>query len=357
MYWPQLQNKLYLAARRNPPSAEVPYLFESRVMARLAAAPAREDWAAWARALWYGAGICTMVALLIGLWVWDELSFNTYHQNYNRVAQVMKLATYDGEKEAVQYLSYPLTIQLKNNYKNYFKHLVTARAEEDFDLAAGEKKITQTGQFIDAGAPEMLSLKMLKGSRSALQELHSILLSASAAKILFGNKDPMGKPVIINNNINVKVTGVYKDLPLNSTFHHVQFFSPFDLDIASNSWIKEQGWDNQFLIMYAEIMPGYDFKTISSAIKDAELGIIKNLNQYKKQADRKPQVFLNPMSQWHLYSQFKGGIRESGPVQFVWLIGIIGAFVLLLACINFMNLSTPRSEKRAREVGVRKTLG
>jgi hypothetical protein len=282
-----------------------------------------------------GLSVGMTVALLIGLWVWDELSFNTYHQNYNRVAQVMKLATYDGETEAVQFLSYPLTIQLKNNYKNYFEHLVTARQEEDFDLAAGGKKITQTGQFIDAEAPEMLSLEMLKGSRAGLQKLHSILLSASAAKILFDNEDPMGKQVIINNKIPVKVTGVYKDLPLNSTFHQVQFFSPFDLDVASNSWIREQSWDNQFLLMYAEIMPGFDFKTISSAIKNAEFGVTKNLNQYKKQADRKPQVFLNPMSQWHLYSQFKGGIRESGPVQFVWLTGIIGAVCVVAGMHQF----------------------
>ena len=84
---------------------------------------------------------------------------------------------------------------------------------------------------------------------------------------------------------------------------------------------------------------------------------LKILKIIRDRQSAKPQVFLNPMSQWHLYSEFKNGVRESGPIQFVWLIGIIGVFVLLLACINFMNLSTARSEKRAKEVGIRKTIG
>ncbi|MBX2923405.1 MAG: ABC transporter permease [Chitinophagaceae bacterium] len=304
-----------------------------------------------------GLAVGMMVAMLIGLWVWDELSFNKYHKNYDRIAQVMKYANYDDGPNVNKNLPYPLTIELKEKYTRHFKHVVTARQQEEFDLSAGEKKVAKTGQFIDAGAPEMLSLKMLKGSRAGLEELHSIILSASTAKALFGDADPMGKPMKINNRIDVKVTGVFEDLPLNSQFHSVQFFSPFDLDATANNWIREQSWDNQFLLTYVEINTNTDFESVSASIKDAEISITKNLENYARQAKRKPQLFLNPMSQWHLYSEFKNGLRENGPIRFVKLIGSIGGFVLLLACINFMNLSTARAEKRAKEVGIRKTIG
>ena len=304
-----------------------------------------------------GLAVGMAVAMLIGLWIYDELSFNKYHKNYDRIAQVMKHASEKGEQFESTNMPYPLTIELKTNYQRFFNHILTARQPAEFDLSSGGSKISKIGQFIDAGAPEMLSINMIRGGRDCMTELHSVLLSNSTARALFGGADPMGKFLKINNKIEVKVTGVFEDFPLNTQFHEVNFFAPFDLDVASNSWIKEQSWDNQFLYLYVQLKPGIRFEKASAAIRDAEINITRNLENYKEQAARKPQVFLNPMNKWHLYSDFKNGIRESGPIQFVRLIGLIGAFVLLLACINFMNLSTARSEKRAKEVGIRKTIG
>ncbi|HTE27371.1 ABC transporter permease [Flavitalea sp.] len=304
-----------------------------------------------------GLAIGMAVAILISLWIYDELSFNKYHKNYENIAQVMKHAVYDAEQNDNNHLPYPLTTELKENYKGLFKHIVTARQAEEFDLSAGAVKISKTGQFIDAGAPEMFTLKMVNGNWSALKELNSIIISQSTAKALFGDEDPMGKRLKISNKIAATVTGVYEDLPLNTQFHEVAFFCPFALDLSSNSWISQQGWDNQFLFTYVQINPNTDFEKASAAIKNAEINITSKLDNYKEQAARKPRVYLNPMSKWHLYSEFKNGNRESGPIQFVRLIGTIGAFVLLLACINFINLNTARSEKRAKEVGIRKTIG
>jgi putative ABC transport system permease protein len=297
------------------------------------------------------------VALLIGLWVWDELSFNKYHRNYDRIARVMRHTVNEGEIQSNFYLPYPLAMELKTTWKQEFKQVITARQPEDMDLSAGETRLATTGQFIDAGAPDMLTLDMLRGNRKCLQEPHSILLSASLAKALFGKTDPVDKMVKLNNNTSVKVTGVYEDLPLNTHFHEAKFFASFDLYTIMNPWVKEQSWDNQFLYIYAELKPGTDFETISTHIRDAEMNVVKHLDNYQKQMARQPKVFLHPMSKWHLYSDFKEGVIEGGPIRFVWLVGIIGVFVLLLACINFMNLSTARSEKRAKEVGIRKTMG
>lgn len=297
------------------------------------------------------------VALLIGLWVWDELSFNKYHQNYDRIAKVMRHTTEEGETNSNYYLPYPLAMELKTTWRQYFKRVITARQPEDWDLSGSEKQLAAVGQFIDADAPEMLTLNMLHGNWKGLQEPHSILLSASTAKALFGASNPMDQLIKLNNNTAVKVTGVYEDLPLNTDFHEAKFFASFDLYTIMNPWVKEQGWDNQFLYIYAELNPGTDLETISARIRDAEMNVVKNLDNYKKQAGRQPKVFLHPMSKWHLYSDFKEGAIEGGAIRFVWLVGVIGVFVLLLACINFMNLSTARSEKRAKEVGIRKTMG
>ncbi len=249
----------------------------------------------------------------------------------------------------------PMVTQLKTNYKNNFKHIVMASWDVDDILAAGDKKISRTGLFMDPDAPEMLTLKMIYGSRNGLKDPYSIMLSESTSKTFFGDVNPVNQVMKINNKFDVKVNGVYEDLPLNSLFKDLKFLSPTDLWIADNPWIKKAAsdWQNHFLKIYVEINPNTDFATVSQNIKDAEL---KNLGNFKEEAKLNPQVSLLPMSNWHLHN-YKRGKADTGPLQMLWLISIIGAFVLLLACINFMNLSTARSEKRAKEIGIRKAVG
>ena len=300
------------------------------------------------------------VAMLIGLWLYDELTFNKYHLNYDRIAQVM---TRGNDPKEGPYsnnsLQYPLATELQTTYKNNFRHIIRASWVREYILSSGEKKLSRTGQFMDEGAPAMFTLKMLKGNWSGLKDPNSIMLSASTAKALFGDVDPMDQVVMINNKMNVKVTGVFEDLPLNTQFKEIKFFSTWHLWVTENDWIQKRAtndWNNHFLKVFAEIRPGTDFHTVDGNIKDAELNNIKNLENYQEQVARTPQVFLQPMKKWHLYP-LKNGLPENKAVQMVWLVAIIGMFVLLLACINFMNLSTARSEKRAKEVGIRKTIG
>ncbi len=305
-----------------------------------------------------GLALGLSVAGLIALWVYDEWSFNQYHHNYSRITQITKGSTFDGKYwEGQDQLPYPLIPELNAAYSSNFKHIVPSNGTSGYILSTEEKVILATGSYVGAGAPDMFSFEMIYGDWSGLKQQESILLSKSTAYALFGNTDPINESVTIGNSQLVKVTGVYEDFPKNSALYGTKFFAPWDLHMANNPWIKDQGWDNHFLLIYAEIQPNTTLEKVSENIKEAELRAIKDLDYMKQELKYNPQVLLHPMRNWHLRSNFKDGIVDRGPGQFVLYMIIIGGFILLLACINFMNLSTARSEKRAKEVGIRKTMG
>ena len=305
-----------------------------------------------------GLALGMAVAMVIGLWVFDELSFNKYHQNYSRIAQVMKGGRFEGKHYVGQMsLPYPLIDQLKNNYGANFKHVVPASWRSDAVLSIQDRKISKTGIFIGEDAPEMLTFKMIYGTWKGLKDMNSAMISESTAEALFGGKDPINQIVKVNGEKEVTVTGVYEDFPKNTTFYGVQFFRPWEFFVNDGTWIKEQLWDNHFLQIYAEIQPHATIESTTANIIDAEVSAIKDLDYMKDQLKYNYEILLLPMNDWHLRASFKEGVLQSGPEQLVWFIGSIGVFVLLLACINFMNLSTARSEKRAKEVGIRKAIG
>ncbi|MDF7815951.1 ABC transporter permease [Runella sp. MFBS21] len=307
-----------------------------------------------------GLAIGMTVAMLIGLWIYDELSFNQYHRNYERIGQIRSISTEPstGVSEGSPHMPIPMGAALKENYKHLFSKVLVSWAVSDYTLKLNEKNLTGRGHFVEPGILEMLSLKMLKGSYGSLKDPHSIVLSKSMAAAIFGSTDPINQSLKIDNAIDVKVTGVYEDMPKNSRFGEVQFFSPWDLFVSSNAWVKENVnfWGNTSFGIYVELQPNVSLETAQAGLKDfyaknVPTDFMKLLESYK------PEIFVYSMPQWHLYSDFTDGRPAGGRVTFVWLFGIIGISVLLLASINFMNLSTARSEKRAKEVGIRKAVG
>jgi len=303
-----------------------------------------------------GLAVGMAVAILIGLWIYDEISFDKYHQNYDRIAQVMQNQTSNGRVYSMNAMPFPLGKELETKYGNNFKYIVMSSWEGDHILTVGEKKISKGGAYMDKDAAAMLTLKMLKGNYGGLKDPHAVLIAASTAKALFGDADPMNKLLKIDNKLNVKVTGVYEDLPYNTQFKNLLFIAPWDLYVSSEDWVKraqaQAEWGNNSFQIFAQITDNTDFATVNKKIINA-----KQNNVAAEDKKYKAQIFLHPMSDWHLRSHFENGKQAGGLIEYVWLFTIVGIFVLILACINFMNLSTARSEKRAREVGIRKAVG
>ncbi|MFT3934083.1 MAG: ABC transporter permease [Chitinophagaceae bacterium] len=307
-----------------------------------------------------GLAIGMAVAILIGLWIYDEVTFNKSHQNYESVAQVRRYSTdpHTHEMRGVDNMHYPMAAILRKDYHQYFKHVVMAWWLGDYAVAAGDKKIVSKGEFMDGGGIDMFSLKMLRGNYNSLNDLHSIILSASMARAFFGNEDPLNKSLKIDNRIDAIVTGVYEDIAANSKFGEVKFFAPWNLWVAANDWIQqaENNWGNSSFPIFVQLQPGVSMTKANAAISDFFFNSVPK-EESEGMKEYKMHAFLYPMKDWHLYSDFKNGLPSGGRITFVWLFGIVGIFVLLLACINFINLSTARAEKRAKEVGIRKTLG
>jgi putative ABC transport system permease protein len=297
------------------------------------------------------------VAMLIGLWVWDELTFDKYFKNYDRIAQVMEHQTQNGNISSFSSMPFPIGKELQTEYGSDFKHIVMASFPSGHILTYGNEKFSENGIYMDAGAPEMLSLKMIQGNYNGLKDPHSVIISSSVAKAIFGNKEAINSLMKIDNKLDVKVTGVYEDLPFNASFHWMNFIAPWDLYKTSEQWIvnseKEKRWDNNSFQMFVQIADNTSLETINKKIIS-----IKQRHVAPEDKILNTKIFLNPMRDWHLRSHWNdAGIRDGGFITYIRLFSVIGIFVLLLACINFMNLSTARSEKRAKEVGIRKTIG
>jgi len=305
-----------------------------------------------------GLSVGMAVAVLTSLWVWDELSYDRNFKNYDRIVQLMQHQTLNGNVLTQTAMPIPLAATLLESNKEDFKHVVLSTWTFSFVVSYADKKLIWEGNFMQPDATEMLSLKMLKGSRSGLGDPSSVLLSAKLARALFGDADPMFKMVKLNSRFMAKVTGVYEDMPANSSFSSLGLIAPWDRYVESAPWVKDAAtrWGNNSFQIFAQLNPGVDIRKVENSIRDIKLKNIRAQGDMVG-ASFKPVLFLNPMSGWHLYSEFKQGINTGGAIQFVWMFGTIGVFVLLLACINFMNLSTARSEKRAKEVGIRKTVG
>jgi len=293
------------------------------------------------------------VALLIALWVVNEYSYDKFLPDYKSLYQVELNFTdpHDGE-HTQQAVSLPIADVLRKEYPEV-KYVAETDWMGSHDLLVGNKKLYMNGAAIGSDFLKMFQYPLIKGNKNAvLKDPFSIVLTESTTKALFGEADPIGKTVRIDNKYDVKVTGVMNDIPKNSTLQF-NYLLPFSFNEATQDWMKNARttyYNNSFQI-FVQLKPGVDYEKLAPKIRNIVY------NGGPKMRPAKPVVLFHPLEDWHLYSDFKNGKEAGGFIDYVRMFSIIGMLVLLIACINFMNLSTARSEKRAREVGVRKAIG
>jgi putative ABC transport system permease protein len=313
-------------------------------------------WRNLLKSKWYslintlGLSIGMAVALLIGLWIWDELSFNHYHTRHDRIVQIMTTQTFNGQTGTGQATSQPVGPYLHTHYPADFQEIARGSWNSGHVLAVGDKKITKDGMYVEPNFTKIITLKMVSGSSDVLKDPSTMLISETTAQALFGKDDPLNKTIRVDNKAVLKVGGVFADPPHNTSFYDTKILMAWAKYVELNDWMKrnEGTWGNHSWPTFGLLAPKVDAAVLTAKVKDVPKSHDSNGNE---------ALFVQPMDNWHLYSDFKDGHLNGGRIRFVWLFGIIGVFVLLLACINFMNLSTARSEKRAREVGIRKTVG
>ena len=300
-----------------------------------------------------GLALGMAVTLIIGLWINDELTYNNYFKNKDKIAQIYQSQTFNGNTGTGPAIPLPLEPALRENYGDNFTHITMCSWTQYHYISYGENNISRSGNYMQPSGPELFGIEVVKGAKEGLNDINSIMISESLAEAFFGIEDPIGKVLKISNQHDLMVTSVYKDIPFNNSFNDTDFIVPWDFYVANNEWIRNSldNWQNNSFQMFVQIADNTSFDAVTSTIIDIKKNSDEEVVQYN------PRIFLHPMDDWHLRGNFEEGVQSGGRIRYVWLFGIIGAFVLILACINFMNLSTARSEKRAKEVGIRKSIG
>ena len=299
-----------------------------------------------------GLSIGMAVALLIGLWVQYQYSYDRFLPNYKQVYQAHIRFTRNGHKEQMDATPLPLSPAMIRDIPG-IRYAAYSDWMDTHGLVVGNNKVYLPGAMAEGDFFKIFPDPVIKGDlNTALKETFSIVLTQSAAKALFGDADPMNKPVRIDNTQDLIVTAVIKDLPANSTLSY-KYVVPFAYAASISDWNREAitNWNNNSFQTFVALQPGVTYAQVEPGLKTI-------LDRYVPEGkSSKQEIFLQPMKDWHLYSDFKAGFVSGGFIDYVKLFSLIGILVLLIACVNFMNLSTARSEKRAREVGVRKAVG
>ena len=292
------------------------------------------------------------VALLIGLWVTDQVSYDRFVPGYERAYQVRFRFSDDGVMRNQVDVSLPVGDALKHDIPEVAYVAPCFHTGEDAVLV-NDKRVTGNGKFVGEEFLQVFPFPLVEGdAATALKQPGSVVIAESIAKAVFGNGSVLNKTIRLVGMGPRKVTAVMKDLPRNSSFQ-LSFLYPFK-EFTADGWAKAATtkWGDAYFEMYAALKPGVD-------VVQAQQKVAQLVRHYSPETytafHREPMLF--PMKDWHLVTEFKNGLPSGGLIDYVRMFSIVGMLVLLIACVNFMNLSTARSEKRAREVGVRKVIG
>jgi ABC-type antimicrobial peptide transport system permease subunit len=293
-----------------------------------------------------GLAIGMASAILILLWMQNEISYDDFHEKKDRIYEVWNRATFSGALHCWPTTPKVLAAAMQRDLPEV-EHAARVDWGGSHLFSVGDKRLMIRGNAVDSSFLQVFTYPMAEGNpATALADPYSIVLTQSLAKSLFGNEDVIGKAIRLDNRDNYHVTGVIRDLPNNTRFDF-NYLVPWN-------FVRRQGnddpwWGNNSTRTYILLKPNATMASINAKM----IGYKEHYDSSEKHWE----MFVYPMSRWRLHSRFEGPVETGGRITFVRLFGIVAGFILLIACINFMNLSTARSEKRAKEVGIRKVVG
>jgi len=294
-----------------------------------------------------GLAIGMATAILIGLWLADEVSYDHYNVHHKSLAQVMITQSHKGDSYTGSTIAMPLGAALQSKFGDLFKQVSLASFHDIHVLAFNDKKISARGIFAQQDFPDMFGMEVQNGNLNSLKDPSTIMIARSLATSLFGEANAVNKTILLDNKLAMKIGAVYEDLPENSSFGGTVVLLPW-MNPANQYLNNNKNWDDHNGELYVQLNDNVTAAEATERIKNIPTPFIKEVSEV---------ALVYPHDKKHLYGEFRNGKPDGGRIQIVTLLGIIGIFVLFLACINFMNLSTARSSKRAKEVGIRKTVG
>lgn len=292
-----------------------------------------------------GLALGMVCSLLIMLWLQDELSKDKFHVNGSRLYRVMENQFYAGEPVTFAYTPGVLSQHIIKDIPE-IEMASQLQWEETPLFTVGDNFEKETGSYVNADFLNMFSYELLQGdARTALKNPDGVVISKKLADKYFPNQDPLGKTIRIDNKDDVMVTGVLKDITDESSLRF-DFLMSYERWLKNNDWAQE--WDNNAPWCYVLLNKNASVDKVQAKIKDYIKSKDKNSNV---------ELFLQPYEDIYLYSNYKARVQDGGRIDYVKMFALIAIFILVIACINFMNLATARSVKRAKEVGVRKVVG
>ncbi|WP_456461961.1 ABC transporter permease [Reichenbachiella sp.] len=297
-----------------------------------------------------GLSIGIVCSILIWLWVSDELSFDKFIPKYKNLHQVWVHATFDNKINTWQSIPLPTYEAMKTAHSSVVNSVVTGWGGDRL-LTVDDTRLLKRGYYASEEFLEMFEYPLLSGDPAiVLDDPHSIVISESLAQTLFKNEDPLGQVIRFEDQVNLNVTGILKDVPANSSFEF-EFLVPWKQREMLSEWVvrNKTNWGNYSFQVFVEL----NDEKAQGAVDEA----IATMLADNGEDDMPRTLFLHPLEKWRLHSNFINGEIKEGRNDHVKLFSVIAIFILIIACINFMNLATARSERRAREVGIRKSLG
>jgi predicted permease len=297
-----------------------------------------------------GLAVGMAASTLIFLWIQSELTYDRFYSKTDRIFQVYNQDVFSGNPMVWGSTPLPLAPALKQNYPDVED--ATRYRPTTLLLTTGDKKLNVEGAFADPSFLNLFDFALLAGNRGkALSENNGIVITKSLAERLFGTSNAIGKTLQIDHKDSFSVTGVLDDLPNNTQFSNLSFLLPWTYFVVpgwdSDGWVSNNNYT--YVLLKDKVNPAAVNEKIKRVTAEHLKGLVEDVSHR--------QIFLHPASKWHLYSKQENGQLIDGKIVNVRLFGLIAALILLIAAVNFINLTTARSEKRAKEVGIRKVAG